>query len=188
MSAKPERACAPSEGAITPALLATTLRGTREGSSGALSQLFGWYSAHVFGVAFRITRSADEADDVLQDVFVRLPAGLRSFDGRSSFQHWLTSVTVRAALTHLRRQRARGEESFCETTHDTRATPQPLDRIALAEALNRLPPESRAVLLLRAEGYSHAEIGKLLSIRPGTSEVRLYRAREALRALLGGGS
>ena len=53
MSAKPERACAPSEGAITPALLATTLRGTREGSSGALSQLFGWYSAHVFGVAFR---------------------------------------------------------------------------------------------------------------------------------------
>ncbi len=61
-----------------------------------------------------------------------------------------------------------------------------LDRMAIATALAALPDDLRVVFMLSdIEGFSHAEIGKLLGIRRGTSEVRLHRARRRLRALLG---
>lgn len=163
-----------------------TLGAARDGSPDALSELFRQYATLVHRVAFRLTRSADDAEDVLQDVFVRLPESLRRYEARSSFERWLTSVTMRAALSRMRTARARSEESLAD--NDSHASPldEPLERIALADALARLPVDARTILVLRAEGHSHAEIGDLLSIKAGTSEVRLFRAREALRALLGG--
>jgi RNA polymerase sigma-70 factor, ECF subfamily len=165
-----------------PAILESTVGGSAE----ALGWLFCSFGPLVHRVAFRITRSGAEADDVVQDVFVRLPEALRRFDGRSPFERWIASVAAREALSHLRRGRSRRQEVLSEAGGAYRApSSDPLEVIAIRDAIAALDPDLRAVLVLRAEGFSHREIAQALGISPGNSEVRLFRARLALRGSFG---
>lgn len=162
------------------------VRETSGGSNSALAALFELHGALVHRVAYRLTLSADDAEDIVQDVFVGLPEALAAYDGRGDFEAWLRKVTVRVALMRLRSSRRRSDTALkaqleggqCRTDHS-------LDRLALEAALRVLPNDLRAVFILSdVEGYSHTEIAALLGIRPGTSQVRLHRARRKLRALL----
>ena len=142
------------------------------------------HSGTVFAVAYRLTDSSPDANDVLQDVFVQLPTALKHFDRRSSLGTWLHIVATRAALKLVRaRQRRR------EVPIDHRLASRPplvLDTVALERALAALPDTLRAVIILKEiEGYSHKEIGDFLDISPSASMARLSRARASLRAALG---
>jgi RNA polymerase sigma-70 factor (ECF subfamily) len=156
------------------------------GSMAALATLFECHGALVHRVAYRLTLSADEAEDIVQDVFVGLPEALATYDGRGAFEAWLRTVTVRVALMRLRSARRR--TATASHAHSQRASSRPdstLDRIALEAAVAALPIALRVVFVLGdVEGFSHTEIGALLGILPGTSHVRLYRARRRLRTLL----
>jgi RNA polymerase sigma-70 factor, ECF subfamily len=156
------------------------------GSNGALGALFELHGALVHRVAYRLMLSADDAEDIVQDVFVGLPEALAAYDGRGPFDAWLRKVTVRVALMRLRSTRRRNDTA--QTMQLQRAasrTDRTLDRLALQAAMRALPNQLRIVFVLSdVEGYSHAEIGTLLGILPGTSQVRLHRARRRLRALL----
>jgi RNA polymerase sigma-70 factor, ECF subfamily len=158
-----------------------------EGEPAALAELFAQHAADVHRIAYRLTRSAADADDVLQDVFVGLPEALRGFRGRGSFAGWLARVAVRTALMRMRAH-ARRREVPLDGAHEPsagHAGQDVVDRAALENALATLPDALRTVFVLREmEGYTHAEIGTLLGIRPGTSEVRLFRAKHMLRTLL----
>jgi RNA polymerase sigma-70 factor, ECF subfamily len=158
-----------------------------KGSHDALSSLFELHGAHVYRVAYRLTMSADDAEDVVQDVFIGLPEALPAYSRNGGFAAWLRAIAIRTALMRMRsgrRRAAMGARAVTEmrTTHSDGA----LDRVAIAAALTSLAAELRIVFMLSdVEGYSHAEIGKLLGIRASTSGVRLHRARRKLRALLG---
>ena len=157
------------------------------GSQHALAALFELHSAQVHRVAYRLTMSPDDAEDIVQDVFIGLPEALAAYAGNGGFAAWLRMVTIRTALTRLRSARRRAATAV-RANAGMRAlnSDGTLDRMALAAALGALPNDLRIVFMLGdIEGYSHAEIGKLLGIRTGTSEVRLHRARRRLRALLG---
>ena len=158
------------------------------GDRDALSSLYDEYSEQLFAVAYRLTGSSADAADVLHEVFSRLPETLQSFDRGRSLPPWLRTVTTRAALEQLRRERQRCEAPLPDGLEDeTLRTPWVLDFIVLERALSSLPEDLRQVIVLKAMlGYSHEEIGKLLGIRPATSRGRLYRARAALHAQLGG--
>jgi len=172
----------------------------RAGAPDALSRLFERYGEMTYRVAYRLTASAADAEDVLQDVFVGLPEALRGFEGRGSLEGWLKRVVVRTALMRLRGERRRREVRLGDRGGDDagRGGPEPaaprrddpsrvLDEMAIGDALAALPQPLREVFVLReVEGYSHDEIGALLGIRRGTSEVRLFRARQALREMLRG--
>jgi RNA polymerase sigma-70 factor, ECF subfamily len=155
------------------------------GSNSALAALFRLHSDLVHRVAYRLTLSNDEAEDVVQDVFVGLPEALGAYSASGAFDAWLRKVTVRTCLIRLRsarRREARASRGQRRAILDADGT---VDRIAIEGAIKSLPYELRVVFILGdVEGYSHAEIGKLLGIRQGTSQVRLYRARRRLRALL----
>lgn len=166
--------------------LSAMLSEAREGSTDALAWLFHRFAGRVHRVAYRITRSRLDAEDVLQDVFVRLPEALHGYGGRSPFDRWLASVTARMALSCLRKASSRHEDRLFDHAIVQPESEDQIDRIAIADAIASLDPDARAILVLRAEGYSHVEIGEMLSIKPGTSEVRVFRARTALRALLRG--
>lgn len=157
------------------------------GSSSALARLFELHSAQVQLVAYRLTMSADDADDIVQDVFIGLPEALAAYSRQGVFAGWLRTVTVRTTLMRLRAGRRRAATAL--QAGDAQRTVSPdgaFDRLAIENALSFLPSELRVVFMLAdVEGYSHAEIGNLLGIRTGTSEVRLHRARRRLRALLG---
>ena len=147
------------------------------------------------GVAYHLTRSAEDAEDVLHDVFVGLPEALRRYAERGALESWLKRVTARVALSRLRAARRRREVAI-DVAVDAAPGAAPLgtpadrgvdDLAALRRALDRLPESLRTVFVLReVEGYTHAEIAAMLSISPRASEVRMHRAVRALRAQLGG--
>ena len=152
----------------------------------ALRRLYEQYSDELFAVAHRLTDSAADARDVLHDVFSGLPTSLQTFDYEQPVGPWLRAVTSRAALMLLRTRARRCEVSIPRDDVACSRSAGVLDSIALERALASLPDRLRTVLILKEiEGYSHKEIGKLLNIDPSASAVRLFRARERLRALLG---
>lgn len=152
------------------------------GDRAALDELFRRHAAPLLRIAYALVD--DDAEDVVQDVFVGLGLALRGYEERGTFGAWLRGVTVRTALAR-RRQRASRRETALQAELPGADARDPSNDIALREALHALPETLRQVAVLKlVAGYSHAEIGSLLDIRPGTSEVRLFRAIRRLRTLL----
>ncbi len=153
-----------------------------------LGALFIEYGDMVYRSALRLTGSRADAEDVTQEVFIRLPGALRGFTGTAAnFPGWLRRVAVRQALMHLRSGRRRREVSVESVSALTMPAAGSLDRLTIDAALARLSDEHRTVFLLKeVEGYDHAEIAELLGISTANSEVRLHRARRQLRDLLRG--
>jgi RNA polymerase sigma-70 factor (ECF subfamily) len=162
-------------------------RRARDGDPAALAGLYARHADAVMALAYRLTGSAQDAEDVLHDVFLGLPEALRRYEERGAFEPWLKRVAARTALTRMRSAGRRREvplESAAERG-DGADGEAVVRRIRLERVLDRIAPALRAVFVLRqVEGYTHAEIGALLGITPGTSEVRLHRAVRRLRELL----
>lgn len=161
------------------------VRRAREGSTEALAALYARYGNPLMSLAYRITGTVADAEDVLHDVFLGLGQALAHYEERGQLLAWLRRLTVRVALTRLRHG-SRGQEVALDTEDAATAAGSIDDRIALETAVQSLPDSLRVVFVLKAiEGYSHAEIASLLGITTGASEVRLVRAIKQLRALLG---
>ncbi len=129
-----------------------------------------------------------EADDAVQEVFIRVWQKLHTFAGQSSFGTWLHRVAVNLMLRRRRnlgisRQRHAAADDELETVSAPREHPDL--RVAIERAVDQLPRGAREVFVLHdMEGYKHDEIAELLSVDPGTSRSQLHRARMLLRQLL----
>lgn len=147
---------------------------------------------------YRITRSWEDAEDVLQDSFLKAFVHLKSFEGRSSFSSWLTRIAINSALMMLRKRRvveisidstaAEGESWTGWELPDHGKNPEEayvqreLEQ-HLHHATRQLRPAlQRVVHLRRTEGYSASEIAAVLGISPSAAKSRLMRAKTALRA------
>lgn len=174
----------PPDAAAEGALAARVLRGDAD----ALGTLYTAFAPAAYAAAYRLLGERSDAEDVTQELFVRLPQLLAAWDpGKGTIGPWLRRVAVRHALMRLR-SGARKREVSVGAVAELLATrtDEPHDRLSIAAALRRLPDEQRVVFLLKeVEGYPHAEIAILLEISVRNSEVRLFRARQALRAHLG---
>ena len=146
------------------------------------------YNQRIYRAVRAITGNDGEAEDVMQDAYVRAYAHLDQFAGRASFATWLTRIAVHEALAR-RRQGKRFVDlddaiptlAFPGRGPEQRATDRELGA-ALQEAIDELPPGFRAVFVLReAEGLSTAETADSLGIPPETVKTRLHRARSLLR-------
>jgi RNA polymerase sigma-70 factor (ECF subfamily) len=158
------------------------------GDQSALAELFVEHGDLVYRTALRLTAGRADAEDVTQEVFLRLAGAVAGFTGEAaSFPGWLRRVAVRQALMHLRSGRRRREVSVDGVLGLLAPADAQIDRMAIDVAVARLTEEQRTVFLLKeVEGYAHAEIADLLGISVANSEVRLHRARRALRELLRG--
>lgn len=154
----------------------------------ALGELYAEFADLVFRAALRLTGSRADAEDVTQELFLRLPGAVRGFTGTSAqFPAWIRRVAVRQSLMHMRSGRRRREVSVDAVASLVSAADTPLARLSIESALARISDEHRTVFLLKeVEGYDHAEIAELLGISTANSEVRLHRARRQLRELLRG--
>lgn len=175
--------CPPS--AQVPAALLVAQVG--EGSSEALGELYDRYGGMLFAVAFRLTGTVQDAEDVVQDLFLGLRAALRAYEDRGNLEGWLKTLAVRASLMVLRSRMRRREIRLPDTSvlRSRSPDPSPIDRVQLERSLRALPETQRRVFVLRLEGYSHPEIAQLLHITTSASKVYLHRARQTLeRSLL----
>jgi len=156
----------------------------RTGDPEALASLYRTHGAVLYRLAYRLTGTPQDAEDVVHDVFVGLPEALGRYEERGSFASWLKRVTARVALMRLR-ARTRRREVGLKATLPTAAPPLDSASMALRAAVDALPDPLRAVLVLKEiQGYSHAEVGELLGISAGASRVRLNRAMRRLRKTL----
>ena len=160
----------------------------RRGEARAMERLYHQYKRRVFGMAYRIVGATD-AEEVAQEVFVRVFRGLTAFRGDSALSTWIYRLTVNASLSYLAR-RGRRHEVSDEVLTDIPAPPlaerDPALATRIEDALGRLPPGYRAILVLHdVEGLSHEECAAILECRVGTCKSQLHKARARMRELLG---
>src|SRR5258705_4700979 len=156
------------------------------GSSDALAALYRLHAAPLFRLARRMTRSVEDAEDVVHDLFVGLPESIHKYHERGSLQGWLKRVVVRLVLMRLRATSRRREVALYDEVSADSAVDDGRSW-DVQRAMESLPDDLRAVLVLRqAEQYTHREIAELLGITPGASRVRLSRAVKLLKTALRG--
>jgi len=163
----------------------------------AWRQLVERHAPRIHGLAWAFTRSTSEADDLTQEVFLRLWQNLDRYDGRSPLSAWILAVSRNLCIDHLRRNRRDPTHAGVETEILDRI-PAPGDPLAdalgsdrrrvLRSALHQLPVELAEVIVLRdLLEYSYQEIASITQIPIGTVKSRLNRARPALAEVLLGG-
>jgi RNA polymerase sigma-70 factor (ECF subfamily) len=168
----------------------------RRGELGAFEELYKRHGSRLYTVAYRITGSAADAEDLVQDIFLQVFRRLDSFRGEAALGTWLHRLAVNACLDFVRSKQGR-RQRVTDTAEDLDALEAPakgpwrpdaaLDRMDLERAIAQLPPSYRRAFLLHdVEGLEHHEIGATLGIAEGTSKSLLFKARMRLRTLLRG--
>lgn len=166
-------------------LIASCLKGDRK----AQESLYNRYAPRMLGVCMRYLPRQEEAEDVMQEAFIRIFDKLASFRGEASLQTWMTRIMVNFALNHLRSRRQLVPMDEEEVEQSLAFGVQPayhsLDADAVMKAIQQLPAGYRTVInLFSIEGYSHAEIGQMLGITESTSRSQFTRARQLLEKKL----
>lgn len=161
----------------------------REGDREAHYRLYKLYSKAMFNVGYRITRSEEDAEDVLQEAFVSAFRNLDSYRGDATFGAWLKRIVVNKAINALNKRKHETipedeqwdiaeEETPSEYREDLT-----VDRVK--KGIEKLPDGYRTVLsLYLLEGYDHQEIGAIMGITESTSKSQLNRAKSKLKELL----
>lgn len=158
----------------------------KAGDSQALDTLYRRYAGGVMRVAYYITGSVQDAEDVLQDVFLGLPTALGRYEPQGKFDRWLNRVAARVALSRVRHRGSRAEIGLSESLPvETASIGDTLEQIRVGDAVRALPDTLRAVFVLKVvEGYSHAETAATLGISVAASQMRLSRAFRLLQGSL----
>jgi len=164
-----------------------------ERDANAVAVLYRSYASMMRSVATHIVGSRDDAEDVVHDVFCKLPQVVNQYRS-GGMGGWLKQITVSTALMHLRKARLRRQQPLPDECGTCTAGADDISLLRLdhgdelQRALSRLAPGLRQVVHLRFYfGYSHQQIAAVLGITPNTSEVRLCRALKHLRRSIHGG-
>ncbi len=156
-----------------------------EGNSKAQTELYRQFSPRMYGVCLRYAKDSADAEDILQEGFVRVFTKIRQFEFKGSFEGWMRRIMVNTALEKFRKHDRLypvEEMSIYESTEWVEETISSISAGELMKIIQELPPRYRMVFNLYAiEGYSHLEIGEMMKISEGTSKSNLSRARMILQ-------
>lgn len=171
--------------ALTRVLVARAQNGDPE----AFGELIEDHYELIYRTAWKWCGSRTDAEDIAQDVCVKLGGAIGGFDGRSAFSSWVYRITINAVRDMRRARSRRGKyaNAYAEVTPDD----QPADQEAAATsrqlwaAVRTLPDKQRdAVLLVYAEELSHAAAAEIMGCKPATVSWHVHEARKTLKGLL----
>jgi RNA polymerase sigma-70 factor (ECF subfamily) len=165
------------------------IKGCVNGDHRSQKLLYETYSSRLYAVCLRYMSSREEAQDVLQDSFVKIFNKIGSYNFEGAFEGWLRRVVVNTALEQLRRNKHKFEERFEEFEPDTNfVTNEAEGKIeveALMKSLQSLAIGYRTVFnLYVVEGFTHAEIANQLGMSEATSKSQLSRAKKILQNII----
>jgi RNA polymerase sigma-70 factor (ECF subfamily) len=178
---------------------ATAVAQVRAGNYDAFGVLVERHSRNLFRLAFRMTGNEQDAEDIVQETFMKAYRQLAKFDGRASFSTWLYRIAANGSLDLIRSRNRRQEqqepamEEGQELASSVSAGDPTPERLAfsvelknlLAPALEQLSPMERAAFVLRHyEGLSTEDIGQALGVQAGAAKHSVFRAVQKLRRAL----
>lgn len=151
-------------------------------------ELYNRFASKMYGVCLRYAANAEEAEDILQEGFIKVFKKMSSFRGEGSFEGWIRRIFVNTAIEHYRKKVylqpiTEHEEATVEGKYLS-----VLDNLAEKDIINlvqQLSPGYRTVFnMYVVEGYTHKQIGEQLGISEGTSKSQLSRAKQILQELV----
>ena len=162
-----------------------TLARARTGDAAALEAIYRAFESPVYNLARRICRTAEDAEDVLQETFFEVCRSIGRYRGDGSLWGWIRTIAASKALMRLRRNKYRDTDDLDDEAPASRRQDYHL-RMDLEAALERLPEVSRAVVWLHdVEGYTHEEIAGMMGKTVSFSKSQLARAHGRLRRWVG---
>jgi RNA polymerase sigma factor (sigma-70 family) len=148
----------------------------------AQQYLYETYSPKMYYVCLRYARHASEAQDMLQDGFIKVFDNIGSFKSHGSFEGWIRRIVVNTALNYCRKSSFKQEQIGIEDYQDTVVKSKAVSNLGEKELLaliQKLPDGYRMVFNLYViEGYSHKEIGEMLNVTESTSRSQLAKSRK----------
>ncbi len=164
------------------------IQGCIAGEKRMQEELYNRFSPKMFAVCIRYAGNADDAQDILQDGFVKIFKNLSRFRSEGSFEGWIRRIFVNTAIEHLRRKK------FLKPIAEKEENTIPYKEVSVLDSLgekdimnliSQLSPGYRTVFnMYVVEGYTHKEVGDILGISEGTSKSQLARARMILQSMV----
>jgi RNA polymerase sigma-70 factor (ECF subfamily) len=155
----------------------------------ALAEILRAYRRKVFGLAYSFVRNRETAEDVAQEVFIRIWRALPAFDGRASLSTWIYTIARNTSLSALRDGRHRlplnevATLAATEIPDESSSVESSAENALLMQLVEQLPDKQRQVVLLfYMEEQSHEEVATMLAMPVGTVKTLLHRARARLAA------
>ncbi|HSO87917.1 MAG TPA: sigma-70 family RNA polymerase sigma factor [Draconibacterium sp.] len=159
----------------------------REGSQKAQFQLYKLYYKPMFSICMRLINNTAEAEDVMQEAFLKAFTKIDTYKGEVSFGAWLKRIVINRSLDYLKKRKVKFEEINEKTNQlpDYQMEIKEVNMKVIKDAIQKLPDGYRVVLsLFLIEGYDHEEISEILGISNSNSRTQYLRAKNKLRELL----
>jgi RNA polymerase sigma-70 factor (ECF subfamily) len=173
------------------ATLAELIDRSRDGDADAMEQIYYRYKTALFNLAYRHTYDRATAEDLLQDIFIKVFTHLDNVKTATTFTGWVYRIALNTCYSHLRGRRIEKEKSVplddvAGVLHEGGAEEAAGDvRKPLDEAVGLLPQRLREVFILHdVQGFKHEEIARMLRLSVGTSKSQLFKARLRIRGFL----
>lgn len=161
------------------------IKGCIQKDASCQRMLFNTYAGKMMTVCLRYACDHAEAEDILQEAFIRVFTYIAQYKNEGSFEGWIRRIVVTTALKIINKRKIRFNElndAVEGSAHTESYALTNLTEGELLKMINALPDGYRLVFNLNAiEGYSHEEIAKMLNIQPGTSRSQLVKARRMLQ-------
>ncbi|MBL7752399.1 MAG: sigma-70 family RNA polymerase sigma factor [Chitinophagaceae bacterium] len=165
------------------------LRGCLKNEASAQRELYNRYSARMLAVCYRFAHNREDAEDMLQEGFIKVFSQIHTFENRGSFEGWIRRIIVHTCINILKKNKKFNES--VDIIHATgvqireESIPSIIQAKQVVECIRMLPIGYRTVLNLYAiEGYSHREIAQMLDIEESTSRSQYTRAKAMLEDVL----
>jgi RNA polymerase sigma-70 factor, ECF subfamily len=160
-------------------------RACAEGDTDVFEQIYRQHSERMKSVAYNHLGNVSDAEDVVQETFLKVHRAASTYNGQSAFTTWLYRILINNCYDALRRRQRRIQEAPIDDLITTERAGQSVDdakRMTLRKMLAGLPEQRRTVFLLfEVEGLSHAEIGQILDITEGNSKWILFATKKQLQ-------
>lgn len=173
----------------------------QRGDTGAFDILIERYQQRLYATVYHMTSNHEDANDVVQDVFIKAYRSLNSFKGQSSFYTWIYRIAVNRTINFVKRRKNKGHFSLNDVDNDIESDPDFVELMShvtprteagrnelqekLNEALQKLSEEHRTVVVLHdVQGLTHADIAKIMRCPETTVRSRLFYARQQLQSML----
>ena len=158
------------------------LAACRRREMGAFEYVYRTHGSRLKSIAHHILRNRQDAEDAVQETFLKLYRGIDGFQGNSEIGTWLCRIAINVAYDVARRRQREPGTPPPETSGGKNQLPL---RVALDDALGRIHPKHRMVFLLfEVEGLKHSEIAAVLEVPEGTSKAWLFEAKKELKRML----